>query len=283
MTTDAGALGSLAVVRGGTLIEEWARTMKVRGLSRATLSRRVMTARRFTAWLGRPLEEARPQDIVDWLWALDVSDASRSMYLADLRALYRWAAAMGHVGASPAAAIEPPARPHYFPRPIETAGLAAAIAAAPPRVYKILTLGAFAGLRVSEIARLDHTHIDRDHQALRIRGKGERHRVVPIHPRLGYLLRHRRGPVIVSARGGPLTSTRVTIITSEYLHGRGLDATAHQLRHWFGTETCAATGDIRAVQELMGHASPATTAIYTEVSRKRGRAAVMGIDLPPAA
>jgi len=67
---------------------------------------------------------------------------------------------------------------------------------------------------------------------------------------------------------------------SQFFESIGVDCTMHQLRHWFGTKTYRECQDLRTVQELMGHASPVTTAIYTAISPTRARAAVDALALP---
>jgi site-specific recombinase XerD len=62
---------------------------------------------------------------------------------------------------------------------------------------------------------------------------------------------------------GPLTANRVSQVVNGYLHGIGIVDTAHTIRHWYGTNIYRITRDLRLVQEMMGHESPATTAIYT--------------------
>lgn len=71
-------------------------------------------------------------------------------------------------------------------------------------------------------------------------------------------------------------------VVSGYFEGLGIEATAHQLRHWFGTRTYAACRDIRVVQELLGHQDPATTATYTAFSDGEAAAAVAALPTPNA-
>lgn len=71
--------------------------------------------------------------------------------------------------------------------------------------------------------------------------------------------------------------------TADFLASLGIDATAHHLRHWFGTKTYEACRDLRVVQELMGHASPVTTAGYAAWSRVVAREAVEALSRHPSA
>ena len=83
--------------------------------------------------------------------------------------------------------------------------------------------------------------------------------VVPYLPRSGWVFRRGDGG------RGPNRPSRVSHLAADYLHGAGIPATLHQLRHWFGTEVYRLTKDLRLVQELLGHQDPATTAGYAAI------------------
>ena len=87
---------------------------------------------------------------------------------------------------------------------------------------------------------------------------------------------HLRAP-----QGGRFTGNRLSVVIARYLHEAGIDATAHQLRHWFATETYDACHDIRVVQELLGHSDPSTTAGYVAYSHVDAAAAVASLHLGP--
>jgi integrase/recombinase XerC len=113
--------------------------------------------------------------------------------------------------------------------------------------------------------------------ALTITGKGNKTRMVPLLPQVAKMIADYvalcpfelppNGPLFVGARGGPL-SARIVQLTMERLRGAlGLaeSATPHALRHSFATHLLARGGDLRSIQELLGHASLSTTQIYTAV------------------
>ena len=136
------------------------------------------------------------------------------------------------------------------------------------------------GLRVSEalgLKRGDFTSAD----AITVTGKGRKQRMVPLLPQVQKLIADYLalcpyempldGPLFVGAKGGPL-SARVVQLTMARIRGAlGLpdSATPHALRHSFATHLLARGGDLRAIQELLGHASLSTTQIYTEVDAER--------------
>ncbi|HEY0214044.1 MAG TPA: tyrosine recombinase XerC [Paenirhodobacter sp.] len=136
------------------------------------------------------------------------------------------------------------------------------------------------GLRISEALALQGA----DHplpEVLRIRGKGDKERIVPVLPaaRLAVAEYVRLcpwgltsdGPLFRGVRGGPLRAGLVERAMQQARGALGLPATAtpHALRHSFATHLLAAGGDLRAIQELLGHASLATTQIYTAVDTAR--------------
>ena len=119
------------------------------------------------------------------------------------------------------------------------------------------------------------------HDVITVTGKGKRKRMVPVLMSVARLVADYLalcpnrlagdGPLFVGARGGPL-SPRVVQLAMERLRGAlGLpdSATPHALRHSFATHLLARGGDLRAIQELLGHASLSTTQIYTEVDTER--------------
>jgi integrase/recombinase XerC len=139
-----------------------------------------------------------------------------------------------------------------------------------------------AGLRVSELVGLDWRDIDDEVGMVRVRsGKGDKDRIVPIgEPALEALTRWRRampvawetdGPVFVNLRGGRLTTRSVEKIIARRVLKAGVrtEVTPHGLRHSFATHLLNHGADLRSIQEMLGHASLATTQRYTHVSVKR--------------
>lgn len=140
------------------------------------------------------------------------------------------------------------------------------------RIPHMVMLGAHGGLRAAEMSRV-HGPRDLNGDVLTVHGKGRKDRIVPIeHPPLLAWLQSLDGWALTNKHTGqPLTPGTITRMLSRALPG---DWTAHNLRHRFGTETYDGTGDLLAVQELMGHASSVTTQVYVKVSARRLRAAV---------
>jgi integrase/recombinase XerC len=139
------------------------------------------------------------------------------------------------------------------------------------------------GLRVSELAGLDWTDVDTQAETVRVLGKGRKERIVPIgRPALRALAAYRQvcaargwtvtsGAVFRNARGGRLTTRSVARSMERYVatSGTTTKATPHALRHTFATHLLGGGADLRAIQELLGHASLSTTQRYTHVDLRR--------------
>jgi len=138
------------------------------------------------------------------------------------------------------------------------------------------------GLRISEALGLTRADIGSGaRDAITVTGKGRKQRMVPVLPQVQTLIAEYvalcpydlpgDGPLFVGAKGGPLSPRIVQLAMARLRGALGLaeTATPHALRHSFATHLLARGGDLRAIQELLGHASLATTQIYTEVDAER--------------
>lgn len=142
-----------------------------------------------------------------------------------------------------------------------------------PGARLILQLGRFAGLRRAEVAAVHTRHVEGGW--LRVEGKGGHVRRVPLHPvLLEQLQRAPAGWVFPALFGQHLTADHVGRLASRALPDGW---TLHTCRHRAGTDMYAVRRDIRAVQEILGHASVRTTQLYTQVEDDALLAAVMGI------
>ena len=141
-----------------------------------------------------------------------------------------------------------------------------------------------AGLRVSEAVSLEKGAVDLDERLVRVTGKGDKERIVPIGRQAAealrrYLARGRphldrrhRSEVFLNARGGPLTRSGAFLILRRLAAVAGLDPESihpHLLRHSFATHLLEGGADLRSVQEMLGHADLGTTELYTHVSDRR--------------
>ncbi|WP_407568349.1 tyrosine-type recombinase/integrase (plasmid) [Arsenicicoccus dermatophilus] len=238
-------------------------------------------------WLGRLAADmpdpwtVRPGDLALWLSREDWQGETKRAGRASVRTFYAWAVHAGYLVASPADALPPVRRVRTLPRPAPTDAVTAALGTSGDRVRLALMLGALAGLRRSEIAAVHSSDVTG--ATLRVRGKGGHERIVPLHPDLREALAvavARTGPGWLfpspAGSGGHLTAAHL---------GRQISAalppgvTPHALRHRFATQAYAAGRDLRAVQELLGHATPETTARYAAVPDGALQLAVAGVSL----
>ncbi|MGI8881058.1 MAG: tyrosine-type recombinase/integrase [Jatrophihabitans sp.] len=148
------------------------------------------------------------------------------------------------------------------------------------RTRTMILLGAYQGLRVHEIAKIRGEDFTGD--SLRVVGKGKVAADLPVHPVIA--AEAARYPAVgwwfpsPYCEGEPVTANSVSGVISAALRRSGVNATAHQLRHHFGTEILRASGgNLRVAQELLRHASPATTAVYTMIDDEQRRAAILAL------
>lgn len=235
--------------------------------------------------MGVPLLRANVADITHLLGyerERGLADSTLYVYTGHLSAFYGWARGQGLTRRNPVEGAARPRRPRYLPRPIAGGPLEMALDTADPRTRVILMLAALAGLRAVEIARLRREdvleHIDTP--MLLVQGKGDKPRMVPLSAVLIRELRRyglpTRGPVIrrLDGASAPVSASLVSSVANRHLHELGIPDTLHSLRHYAGTVLYAETKDIRLVQEILGHASPAQTALYAEWSREDAPAAM---------
>jgi integrase/recombinase XerC len=258
-----------------------------------SIEKREIYLRAFARYLdSRGLMEATRQDIELFLdkrrtrEGRKLGDHTRYLWLAHFHSFYKWAVLEELIEVDPTVAIVRPKTRRTLPCPIGGDDLILAIRAARPDMRAMLSLAAFAGLRCQEIAGLDRDDVIEAKGLIRVRhGKGAKERIVPLHPDVMEALRclplPRSGAIFVRPRGGRYSPNWLSACCSRYLHELGINATAHQCRHWFATEVYGATHDIRVTQELLGHQSLHTTAGYIAYSHVDAAAAVGALKLGP--
>lgn len=258
-----------------TTIDRFIQHQRAAGRPETTNRLRYFHLRQLSKSLGLPPPETTLEDLVAYLAELDVTSNTKRAIRTSIRAFYTWTTATGITPTDPSTELPTiTARPGR-PRPASEEAINEALAGAEPRVQLMIRLGAWQGLRCREIARV-HTHdVNRDGTGwtLTIHGKGDRERIIPLRDDLARELRRAPdGYVFPGNDGGHLSPQYVSRLVSLALPE---GVTAHMLRHYFASSAYASTGhDIRAVQTLLGHASVATTQIYTATSMKSLRRAV---------
>ncbi|WP_336791755.1 tyrosine-type recombinase/integrase [Gordonia malaquae] len=216
-------------------------------------------------------------DLVSFLGQTGWSTETRRSYLTTCRTFYAWAAAVGRCPENPAAALASIRARRGIPRPTPEAVLRQSLEQATPRVRLMVSLAAYEGLRRGEISRVRGADVLQAYDGtyeLIVAGKGGVMRSVPLVDEIAdRILMHGEGWTFPGQIEGHLSPEYVGKLVSRALPG---DWTAHTLRHRFATATYAVERDIRAVQDLLGHADVRTTQIYTAVPSGAKRRAVLG-------
>lgn len=212
-----------------------------------------------------------------------LSGRSLARSLAAIRALFAWLLREGRVGRDPAADIRPPRTGRPLPRTLEVEEIErlVTIPGDDPlarRDRALLELFYSGGLRLAEIAGLDVSGLDLGEGVARVTGKGRRTRLVPVgRPARAALVAwlQVRGSwadpdqpaLFVTARGARLSRRSIQARVAHWGRRLGLPQHVHphMLRHSFATHLLESSGDLRAVQELLGHADIATTQVYTHL------------------
>ena len=214
--------------------------------------------------------------------------------LAGVRSFARYLERHGHGAVAALGAVRGPKLGKSLPKPLPTAaakrvvdvGLRAGEEREPwvlARDAAVLALLYGAGLRISEalsLKRKDFPEPGRG-DTITVLGKGNKRRMVPLLPQVTALVADYvalcpyalkpEGPLFVGAKGGPLSPRIIQLAMARLRGALGLPdtATPHALRHSFATHLLARGGDLRAIQELLGHASLSTTQIYTQVDAEQ--------------
>jgi integrase/recombinase XerD len=254
---------------------------------------------------GCPVQRATPELIAEFLESLHTSGlaaSSNARTLAAVRGLHRFLLNEGVADSDPAAKMRRPRQAMRLPKALSLVQVEALLAASGPepesvrppgnasndlaaatdplrlRDRAIVEMLYSTGARVGELVALDLDEVV-DGELVRLRGKGGKERVVPIgsYARAAldsYLVRTRpylvaRGgtpALFLNSRGGRLSRQSVWALLSELGAETGVSVSPHSLRHSFATHLLEGGADVRVVQELLGHASVATTQIYTLVT-----------------
>lgn len=203
--------------------------------------------------------------------------ASIARRLSSVRSFYRYLVRTGALETSPAEALTLPKIPKKLPRFLiqEEAGRLVESQAERLRDRAILETLYGSGLRVGELTGLTAKNLDLDEGWVRVRGKGNKERVVPLGGKaqeaLKLYLKERgaqEGPLFLGPSGRGLTERTVQRIVKRQAAVSGIvkRTTPHTLRHSYATHLLEAGADLRGIQELLGHSNLSTTQKYTQVS-----------------
>jgi len=190
--------------------------------------------------------------------------SSLSQEKSHVRAFYVWAMRHDLAERNPSDWIDRVRQKAHQARPVSEADLYRLMDDAPDDMRRILALGAMAGLRAAEIAKVTWEDIDRGNGVLWVReGKGGKDRTVPLS---AGLLVELGEPGAGSVVGRGMTAKAVSLAASRYFRSRGVESTAHKLRARYATRFLAATGDLAAAADALGHADLSSISRYVVAS-----------------
>lgn len=255
--------------------------LRARSHSERTVEARGDLLRRLHHELPYGLAYAATDELDAWLgghpqW----SRWTRSTYAMHIRGFYRWATAAGHLDGDPSADMAKPRNPRCLPNPVSDEQLVQALDRSTDPWHTAILLAAHAGLRVSEIARLDRDDVTED--VIRLVGKGGNPEVVYTHPVVWEHVRDRPpGRLVRGPSGQTITGRWLSQHQAAHFRRIGLPGVhMHRFRHWFATALLDAGNSLREVQESLRHQSVTSTQIYTKVRSGQRRLAIRSLPTP---
>ena len=280
-----------------TPLERYLRHLTVeRGLSRNTLAAYKADLAKYAAFLERSnidsltASQLHLEEFSNQLTSASLKASSRARILAAVRGFHKFLALEGIRDDDPTSRLRPPKLPSRLPKALSQEQVLRLLEAAGPepddeaadkirlRDRATVELMYSSGARVSEIVALDLDEVT-DDGLIRVRGKGSKERIVPVGSFASksleaYLVRTRpelaklRGEraLFLNRQGGRLSRQSIWDIIQRAGVAANLEVSPHTLRHSFATHLIEGGADVRVVQELLGHASVATTQIYTLIT-----------------
>jgi site-specific recombinase XerD len=278
------------------LLQEYLQWLTIeKGRSRATIEAYRRDIEAVLSWMGNHdislavLNEAELEEFFNELRQAKRAASSVARAVASVRGWTAYLVDEGHLVIDPSARLKGGRRGRTLPKPLaeqEVVELLDSISATTPtdlRDRALLELLYGTGARVSEIVDLELSDLDFDEELILLTGKGSKQRLVPMGATLQRTLlaylgtggrtslagAKKTSKVFLNARSGPLTRQGIDLIVHKRAQVVGIDRSrisAHVFRHSCATHMLAHGADIRVVQELLGHASIATTQLYTAVS-----------------
>lgn len=245
----------------------------------------------FLDYCGLSPEVVRADDILEFLQAKPMSERSQARFLSALRAFFKFCVLEHLREDNPCDRVLSPKLGRYIPSVLSIEEVLAIINSVDTTTPKgkrdraILEVLYGCGLRVSEAAGLLISDIFREEGFIRVKGKGDKQRLVPIgEPALEaidtYLLEARpRGGdnLFLNKNGRPLSRVSIFTMVKEQALAAGIrkEISPHTFRHSFATHLVEGGADLRVVQEMLGHESILTTEIYTHIDRATWQQSVL--------
>lgn len=266
----------------------WAQWMAAAGMADRTVKERVRLVAQFEQETGIDPVTADWRALAAFLADDEFKPGTRQTYYGHLAAWFYWLVVVEEARPDdPTMKIRTPKVPRRYPNPVTLDHLGRILdTRMHHRTRAMILLGAYEGFRVSEIAHTRGDHFDDDD--IHVLGKGGVKAKVPVHALVAEIAATmpRRGLWFPShtREGHPILGNSVSAIIKGVMERAGIPPAKkpHSLRHFFGTYVLRTSGgNLRVAQELMRHASVASTQLYTEVDIAERRAAVAALPAPP--
>lgn len=268
------------------LLEHWASWQRAASLSDQTINVRARIMRNFIDQTGATLDEYTAEHIATFLARPELSANSRAAYFRAIKAFGVWMIKAEYKDADPSVKAPKPRHRVTTPRPVNGEDLLKMVKRASDENTRLMIyLGAFQGLRVHEIAKLQIEDFDLYDGSLTVTGKGGKTAILPLHDEVRRQLLKAQvanhGFIFPSPykRGQAIVSATVYMRIRRVMEDCEVPGTPHCLRHYFGTELVRNGVNIRVVQTLMRHASLTATQIYTLVDSSEQREGITSLKL----
>lgn len=264
----------------GTL-EDWVTAMTAAERSIRTIQERLLVVTNF-ARTADPLS-CTWREIAGWLGNPRWQRGTRRTYFDALSSFFSWTALMQYRPDNPMLVLPRPSAKRGLPRPVSTADLTTVLRSVNRhRTRTMIILAAYQGFRVHEIAKVRGEHVRNGR--IRVEGKGGTDIDLPVHelvkyeaqfyPKIGFWFPS------YDDHMQPVTAKNVSRVISDTMRRAGVDATAHQLRHWTATEMLEGGAAIETVAEVLRHANLSNVMIYAKVNDSKRRAAIDSLPVP---
>lgn len=242
------------------------------------------------------ISEAAIHDLLCRLHDIGIHARSQARFISGIRAFFKFLLLEGYITVDPCELIEAPKLGHTLPDVLTVEEIDAMVTALPPEKEETLRNHAIietlygSGLRVSELVDLRMSRINVEEGYMIVEGKGSKQRMVPISPEAlsliaDYLPQRERLDIkpgnedilFLNRRGRALTRVMVFYIIRDTAAAAGITkkVSPHTLRHSFATHLLEGGANLRAIQEMLGHESIATTEIYVHLDRSRLRSELL--------
>jgi integrase/recombinase XerD len=268
-----------------------------KGLARTTVESYRLDLERFAGSLGSsdPADSGTLRRHVDSLYKSGMASRSIARHITTLRNFYKYLLEIGAAKSDPTALLTAPKQWRNLPKYLTQKQLSSLVSAPDParpqglRDRAMLEFLYATGLRVSELCRVRVSELDTNMGYVRVVGKGNKHRIVPVGKSAlaavehylasgrPSLLKGRSSPYLFATnRGGAMSRQAFWKLLAAYGRKAGIfhDLTPHVIRHTFATHLLEGGADLRSLQTMLGHADISTTQIYTHVMRSRLRKTV---------